>query len=125
MADFMACGVRRDPAECVGAIRTSLATPPTLGLVEFRWGDEQLLHFQPSWKLRFFLCMVIINLPGLWRGYDPSECTGAFDTPWATLNLLGLVEFHRGDEKLRRLHDGWACRSKLNPTINWAMEAGL
>jgi hypothetical protein len=98
MADFMACGVRRDPAECAGAIRTSLATPPTLGLVKFRRGDEQLLHFQPSWKLRFFLCMVIINLPGLWRGYDPSECTGAFDTPWATLNLLGLVEFHRGDE---------------------------
>ena len=42
--------------------------------------------------------MVIMNSLGLWRGYDPSECTGAFDLPWATLNLLGLVEFRQGDE---------------------------
>ena len=42
--------------------------------------------------------MVIMNSPGLWRGYDPSECTGAFETPWETPNLLGLVEFRRGDE---------------------------
>ena len=98
MADFMACGVRRDPAECAGVIRTSLATPPTLGLVEFRRGDEKLVHFQPSCKLRFFLCMVIINSPGLWRGHDPSECTGAFATPRATLNLIGLVEFRWGDK---------------------------
>ena len=46
----------------------------------------------------FFLCMVIINSPGLWCGYDPSDCTGAFATPWKALNLLGLVEFRRGDE---------------------------
>ena len=98
MADFMACGVRRDPAEYAGAIHTSLATPPTLGLVEFRRGDKKLVHFQPSCKLRFFLCMIIINSPGLWRGHDPSECTGAFHTPRATLNLIGLVEFRRGDE---------------------------
>jgi hypothetical protein len=98
MADFMACGVRRDPAECAGAIHTSLATPHPLGLVKFCRGDEQLLHFQPSCKLRYFLCMVVMNSPGLWRGYDPSECTGALDTPWATPNLLGLVEFRRGDK---------------------------
>jgi hypothetical protein len=84
--------------ECTDAYHTRWAMPPPLGLEEFRRGHEQLLHFQPSCKLRFFLCMVIINSPGLWCGYDPSECTGAFATPWKALNLLGLVEFRRGDE---------------------------
>ena len=37
---------RYDPAECAGAIHTPLATPPPLGLVEIRQGDEQLMLFQ-------------------------------------------------------------------------------
>ena len=40
--------------ECTDAYHTRWAMPPPLGLEEFRWGHEQLLHFQPSCKLRFF-----------------------------------------------------------------------
>ena len=40
-----------DPAECSGAIPTLLDTPPLLGLVDIRRGDEQLMLFQPRCKL--------------------------------------------------------------------------
>ena len=58
-----------DPAECTGAFHTPWVTPPPLGLVEIRRGDEQLMLFQPSCKCSFFKQRVIIKSLGLWRGY--------------------------------------------------------
>ena len=33
---------------------------------------------------------------GLWRVYDPAECTGAFHTPLGMYDALGLVKICRG-----------------------------
>jgi hypothetical protein len=35
---------------------------------------------------------------GLWQVFDLAECTGAFHTPLAMDDALGLVEIRRGDE---------------------------
>ena len=49
---------------------------------------------------------------GLWQGYDLAKCKGAFHTLLAMDDALGSVEISRGDEKLQRLHDGWAPLSR-------------
>ena len=50
---------------------------------------------------------------GLWQGYDLAKCKGAFHTLLAMDDALGSVEISRGDEKLQRLHDGWAPLSRV------------
>jgi len=52
---------------------------------------------------------VISKSLGLWRGYDPAECTGAFHTPWVTPPPLGLVEIRRGDEQLMLFQPSCKC----------------
>ena len=89
-----------DLAECTGAIHTPWEMLDVLGLVEIRWGDEQLMLFQPLCKWSFFMQWVIRKSLGLWRGYDLAERMGAIHTPWAMSDVLGLVEFRQGDEQL-------------------------
>ena len=66
-----------------------------LGLVVIRRGVELLRLFQPWCKWSFYLCMVSIKSPGLWRVNDQSECTDALHTPLAMHDALGLVEIRR------------------------------
>jgi hypothetical protein len=61
-----------------------------LGLVVIRRGVELLRLFQPWCKWSFFLCMVSIKLPGLWRVNDPSECTDTLGGAWFGQNPPGI-----------------------------------
>ena len=46
----------------------------------------------------FLMQWVISKSLGLWRGDDPAECTVVIHISWVTSDVLGLVEFRRGDE---------------------------
>ena len=98
MADFMACDAATlNPLEAASSQHHGLRRIRLVWLKSVG-GMNSCYYSNHGVNGGLLYAVVIRKLLGLWRGYDPSECTGAIHTPLATPNPLGLVKIRRGDE---------------------------